>query len=82
MGHYKSARLCQNDVMASHYESSALVAPASSPMSLVGLTDTLQGVAVRCWQFAKVRIELHVASALWHFYNLSKFLGGRANGRR
>jgi hypothetical protein len=50
MSHYESARLCQNDVVASHYESRALVVPAGGPMLLAGLTDTLQGVAVRRWQ--------------------------------
>jgi hypothetical protein len=81
MSHYESVHLHQNDVVASHYESSTLVAPASGSMPLAGLTDTLQSVAVRCWQFAQVRIESHVASALWYFYNLGKFLGGRSNGR-
>jgi hypothetical protein len=46
MGDYESARLCQNDVVASHYERTALVAPAGDPKLLAGLTDTLQGVAV------------------------------------
>src|SRR5262245_23501959 len=81
MSHYESARLCQNDVVASHSESSALVVPASGPMILVGLTDALQGVAIRRWQFPKVHIESHVASALWYFYNLGKCLGGRSNRR-
>jgi len=54
MSHYESARLCQNDVVASHYESSALVVPAGGPMLLAGLTDTLQGVAVRRWQLTAV----------------------------
>jgi hypothetical protein len=60
MGYYKSVRLCQNDVVTSHYESSALVAPAGSPMLLAGLTDTPQGVAVCRWQLPKVRIELPI----------------------
>jgi hypothetical protein len=50
-------------------------------MPLPALSDTLQGVAVRCWQLTKVRIESHIAGALWHFYDLSKFLGGCSNGR-
>ncbi len=81
MSHYESARLCQNDVVASHYESRALVVPAGGPMLLAGLTDTLQGVAIRRWQLTKVRIESHLAGALWHFDDLGKFLGGRSNGR-
>ena len=44
MSHYESTRLCQNDVVASHYESSACVVPAGGPMLLAGLTDTLQGM--------------------------------------
>ena len=46
MGHYESVRLYQNDVVASHYERTALVTPANGPMLLAGVTDTLQGVAV------------------------------------
>jgi len=46
MGHYESMRLCQNDVVASHYERTALVAPAVGPVLLADLMDTLQGVAV------------------------------------
>jgi hypothetical protein len=60
MSHYESARLCQNDVVASHYESTALVAPAGDPMLLAGLTDTLQGVAVCRCKLAKIRIELPI----------------------
>jgi hypothetical protein len=65
MSHYESAHLHQNDIVASHYESSALVAFAGGPTLLAGLTDALQGMAVRRWQLTKVRIEPHVASALW-----------------
>ena len=39
--HYEPSRLYQNDVVASHYESSAFVAPAGGLMRLEGLMDVL-----------------------------------------
>jgi hypothetical protein len=44
MRHDELWRLCQNDVAASHYESSAFIVPAGGPMLSAGLADALQGV--------------------------------------
>jgi hypothetical protein len=42
MRHEESLRFCQNDVIASHYESGAV--PAEGLMLSAGLADALQGV--------------------------------------
>jgi hypothetical protein len=43
MRHEESLRFCQNDVIASHYESGAFTVPADAPMLSAGLADALQG---------------------------------------
>jgi hypothetical protein len=43
MRHEESLRFCQNDVIASHYESGAFTVPADGPMLSAGLADALQG---------------------------------------